>query len=51
MHELRGVTQLSAFLMTLSVSPVIPVRFYLDERRLSWLDGRNHGLGSLGGVP
>lgn len=50
-HELGGVTPLSAFLMTLSHSRLSPIRFYLDETQLSWLDGHNRGLESLGGVP
>lgn len=50
-HELGGLTPLSAFLMTLSHSRLSPVRFYLDETQLSWLDGHNHGLEFLGGVP
>ena len=50
-HELGGVTPLSAFLMTLSHSRMNPVRFYLDETQLSWLDGHNHALRFLGGVP
>ena len=51
MHELGGVTSLSSFLMTLSHSRINPVRFYLDETQLSWLDGHNHALQFLGGVP
>ena len=50
-HELGGVTPLKAFLMTLSHSRISPVRFYLDETQLSWLDGHNHALTFLGGVP
>lgn len=50
-HELGGLTPLSAFLMTLSHSRLSPVRFYLDETQLSWLDGHNRGLEFLGGVP
>ncbi len=50
-HELGGVTPLKAFLMTLSHSRMTPVRFYLDETQLSWLDGHNHALSFLGGVP
>jgi len=50
-HELGGLAPLKAFLMTLSHSRLSPVRFYLDEAQLSWLDGHNHALGFLGGVP
>jgi len=50
-HELGGVTPLKAFLMTLSHSRMNPIRFYLDETQLSWLDGHNHALRFLGGVP
>ncbi len=50
-HELGGITPLRAFLMTLSHSRMNPVRFYLDETQLSWLDGHNHALRFLGGVP
>ena len=50
-HELGGVTPLKAFLMTLSHSRMNPVRFYLDETQLSWLDGHNHAFRTLGGVP
>lgn len=50
-HELGGVTPLRAFLMTLSHSRMNPVRFYLDETQLSWLDGHNYALNFLGGVP
>src|SRR5690606_26359372 len=50
-HELGGITPLRAFLMTLSHSRMNPVRFYLDETQLSWLDGHNHALNFLGGVP
>jgi len=50
-HELGGVTPLKAFLMTLSHSRMNPVRFYLDETQLSWLDGHNQALSFLGGVP
>ena len=50
-HELGGVTPLKAFLLTLSHSRMNPVRFYLDETQLSWLDGHNHALSFLGGVP
>jgi len=50
-HELGGVTPLKAFLMTLSHSRLCPVRFYLDETQLSWLDGHNRALSFLGGVP
>ena len=50
-HELGGITPLRAFLMTLSHSRMNPVRFYLDEAQLSWLDGHNHALNFLGGVP
>lgn len=50
-HELGGVTPLKAFLMTLSHSRLNPIRFYLDETQLSWLDGHNHALEFLGGVP
>lgn len=50
-HELGGLTPLSVFLMTLSHSRLSPVRFYLDETQLSWLDGHNRGFGFLGGVP
>src|SRR5690606_32889610 len=50
-HELGGITPLKAFLMTLSHSRMNPVRFYPDETQLSWLDGHNHALSFLGGVP
>ena len=50
-HELGGVTPLSSLLMTLSHSRISPVRFYLDQTQLSWLDGHNHALRFLGGVP
>lgn len=50
-HELGGTTPLSALLMTLSHSRISPVRFYLDQTQLSWLDGHNHALRFLGGVP
>ena len=50
-HELGGVTPLKAFVMTLSHSRLSPVRFYPDETQLSWLDGHNHALSFLGGVP
>lgn len=50
-HELGGVTSLKAFLMTLSHSRMNPIRFYLDETQLSWLDAHNHALSFLGGVP
>lgn len=46
-HELGGVTPLSAFLMTLSHSRLSPVRFYLDETQLSWLDGHVERRGSF----
>ena len=50
-HELGGITPLKVLLMTLSHSRFSPIRFYLDETQLSWLDGHNHGLSSFGGVP
>jgi len=50
-HELGGVTPLKALVMTLSHSRLSPIRFYLDETQLSWLDGHNHALEFLGGVP
>lgn len=50
-HELGGVTPLSVFLMALSHSRMSPVRFYLNETQLSWLDGHNQALRFLGGVP
>src|SRR5690625_4220527 len=50
-HEFGGVTPLKAFLMTLSHSRLSPVRFYVDETQLSWLDGHNHALEFLGGIP
>jgi len=50
-HELGGITPLKAFVMTLSHARLSPVRFYLDETQLSWLDGHNHALEFLGGVP
>ena len=50
-HELGGIAPLKAFLMTLSHSRMNPIRCYLDETQLSWLDGHNHALSYLGGVP
>ena len=50
-HEFGGITPLKAFLMTLSHSRLSPVRFYVDETQLSWLDGHNHALEFLGGIP
>jgi len=50
-HELGGITPLKVLLVTLSHSRFSPIRFYLDETQLSWLDGHNHALSSLGGVP
>lgn len=50
-HELGGVTPLKALVMTLSHSRLSPICFYLDETQLSWLDGHNHALEFLGGVP
>ena len=50
-HELGGITPLNALLMTLSHSRLNPVRFYRDQTQLSWLDGHNHALRFLGGVP
>jgi len=51
LHEFGGEVVLKASLMTLSHSRMNPVRFYLDETQLSWLDGHNHALRFLGGVP